>query len=225
MVRCFNSCNLLTTTIKLYFLGQKFWTVEHFRIKVCLPDVEFSSCWKTVEKANEKRAGPEARYGIGREGKEAKRGDRLVRWVERGRIGGVFKSASSSKRGLEVLDMKIQMAAKGRVRVTAQVENIERPHTGAKNALLKSWKNCKNTIKCKTRRAIIWSLSMSAYDIAGFLVTCDECIYWWVHCIWRRWKWQSTIFHFWLFKEIQPGQWKSNKNLQMWRRSITLPIS
>ena len=36
-----------------------------------------------------------------------------------------------------MLDMKIQMAAKGRVRVTAQVENIERPHTGAKNALLK----------------------------------------------------------------------------------------
>ena len=35
------------------------------------------------------------------------------------------------------MDMKIQMAAKGRVRVTAQVENIERPHTGAKNALLK----------------------------------------------------------------------------------------
>ena len=50
------------------------------------------------------------------------------------------------------MDMKIQMAAKGRVRVTAQVENIERPHPGAKNALLKSCKNCKNTIKCKTKK-------------------------------------------------------------------------
>ena len=52
--------------------------------------------------------------------------------------GGVFKSASSSKRGLEVLDIKIQMAAKGRVRVTAQVENIESPELRNVNSFTRS---------------------------------------------------------------------------------------
>ena len=41
---------------------------------------------------------------------------------------------------MEVLEMKTKLAAKGRVRVTAQVENVERPHTGAQNAMQKKWR-------------------------------------------------------------------------------------
>ena len=69
---------------------------------------------------------------------------------------------------MEVLEMKTKLAAKGRVRVTAQVENVERPHTGAQNALQKNGEgNHLKPFLC------LYNLTNLVLYLSG-----DELIYW-----------------------------------------------